>query len=199
MQGWIGWYDAGHVDRLGREAIATEFFHVVIPIWPRRWSAYQFVTPAGERGELQIPQDRRSVVLGLTRTPAWLATVIVGMPVVVDPERWSVLLPFATALCTLAGLLTFAFGRLSEGERERRALLHRATGLGAPPELLPEAMLQDIRSELAEAWSREYQSDWRDAIHAGVASEVLVALADYHRAPQLLIRARTNLIDRGGN
>ena len=41
--------------------------------------------------------------------------------------------------------------------------------------------------------------DGRDAILAGTASEVLVALADYYQVPRLLARARANLINAEGN
>ena len=199
MYGWIGWYDAGHVDRLGKESVATEFFHVVLPVWPRSTSTYHFVTPAGEDSEIYIPRDWRSVVLGLARTPLWLAALMLGMPGLIDFERWPILLPVALALAVVAGWITFGMGRLSRGERARRELLKRVSGIGAPPELLPDDMRHDLCEDIADRWFREFQIDWRDAIYAGVASEVLVALAEYHKAPQLLIRARTNLIDRGGN
>jgi hypothetical protein len=199
MQGWIGWDDAGHVDRLGNESVATEFFHAVIPVWPSRTSIYKLVTPAGEETELQIPRDRRSVLLGLLRTPSWIAAMIVGLPPLFDYARWAYLLPFGLAIAAIAAWLTFVAGRLHHHERARRELLKRVSGMGVPPELLPEAMRTDLCEEIADRWFREFQTDWRDAIYAGVASEILVALAEYHRAPQLLIRARTNLIDRGGN
>lgn len=195
----IGWSEAGHVERLGKESIATEFFHAVIPVWPRPTSIYRFVTLAGEEAALDIPRDRRSVVLGLLRTPLWLATLLFGLPPLFDFARWNALLPLAIALAIAALWTTFVEGRLPRAERERRELLRRVSGLGAPPELLPDSMREDICEELADKWFRELHTDWRDAIYAGVASEVLVALAEYHRSPQLLIRARTNLIDRGGN
>jgi hypothetical protein len=48
-------------------------------------------------------------------------------------------------------------------------------------------------------WYRAEHGDWRDAILAGTASEVLVALADYYQVPRLLARARANLINAEGN
>jgi hypothetical protein len=195
----IGWEDAGHVDRLGNESVATEFFHVVIPVWPRSTSLYKFVTPAGERGTMDIPRDGRSLVLGLARQPLWLAAMLLGLPPLFDYGRWGALLPFAIAITAIAAWLTFGAGRLSRDERRRREMLKRASGLGAPPELLPDDVRTSFCEDIADRWFREFHTDWRDAIYAGTASELLVALAEYHRAPQLLIRARTNLIDRGGN
>jgi hypothetical protein len=138
------------------------------------------------------------VVLGYLRTPLWFSAAMLAAPAMFAGE-WLVLLPVAALLAAAAAVLTFAVGRLSPGERARRELLRRVAGLGAPPELLPEDMLEQLREDLADAWYREHRTDWRDAIRRGAASEVLVALADYHQAPRLLIRARTNLIDAEGN
>ena len=49
-------------------------------------------------------------------------------------------------------------------------------GLGAPPDLLPPSTRAQIRAALEEAWSR-HPVRWPDAILAGAADELLVALA----------------------
>ncbi|MGH9884352.1 MAG: hypothetical protein ACREBE_02415, partial [bacterium] len=66
-------------------------------------------------------------------------------------------------------------------------------------ELMPAEMLDEMREDLADAWCRAEDRDWRDAIQAGAASEVLVALADHYQVPGLLSRARANLIAAEGN
>jgi hypothetical protein len=119
-------------------------------------------------------------------------------PVVFAGRSWS-LVPIVAALTGIAAVLTFVVGRLSQGERERRELLRRVSGIGAPPELMRAPMLDEIREDLADAWYRAEHRDWRDAILAGTASEVLVALADYCQLPRLLARARANLINSEGN
>lgn len=197
--GWIGWNDAGHVDRLGPESLATDFFYVVIPVWPANTSKYKFVTPSGERATVLVPRDRRSVVLGLIRTPLALVTTVLVTPIVIDWSRWGWLWPVAVAAMGAAAWAMWGAGRLPRAEFERRALLRRVSGVGIPPEWLADEVREGLGDDLAERWIREFGSDWRTAIHAGVASEVLVALAEYAREPQLMIRARTNLIDRGGN
>lgn len=195
----MGWDDAGHVDRLGPESICTEFFCVVIPVWPRPRSRYVGRTVEGERCALEIPRDARSVALGLVRTPLWLAAVILGSPAVLAPERWLGLLPYALVLAALAAWLTFGAGRLSTRERTRRSLLRSATGLGAPPELLPAELRAELAAGLVDRWDREYGMDWCAAIQRGVASPVLVAIAEYHQRAALVDRAWSNLTDLGGN
>jgi hypothetical protein len=189
---WLGWDDAGTIERLGPEAIVTSFWWAVLPVRAGK-SFYRY-----SDGRFEIPRCRRSVVLGYLRTPLWLAATIVAAPVLFASDRWE-LLPIGLALAAIAAVLTFAVGRLPRGERERRELLRRVAGIGAPPELMPAPMRAQLRDDLADAWWREYHVGWREAIHAGTASEVLVALAEYYQSPQLLIRARTNLIERGGN
>jgi len=194
---WIGWDDAGTVEKVGSEAIVTSFWWIVMPVRAGK-SFYRFRTPDGEEVRLEIPRHRRSVVLGYLRTPLWLAAVVAAAPALMAFQHWE-LLPIALALGAIAAFLTFVAGRLPPDERDRRQLLHRVSGIGAPPELLPPPMLAQIREGLADAWFFEYHTDWRDAIRRGTPSEVLVALADYHQIPQLLTRARTNLIIAEGN
>jgi len=194
---WIGWDDAGTVEKVGSESIVTSFWWIVMPVRAGK-SFYRFRTREGAEARLEIPRYRRSVVLGYLRTPLWFAALVVAAPALMASRHWE-LLPIGLALGAIAAFLTFFAGRLSPGERDRRQLLHRVSGMGAPPELLPPALLAQIREALADAWFHEHHTDWRDAIRRGTPSEVLVALADYHQIPKLLIRARTNLIDAEGN
>lgn len=194
---WIRWDDAGAVEQLGSEAVVTSFWWVVMPVRAGK-SFYRFRTREGEDGRFEIPRHRQSVLLGYLRTPLWLAAIILAAPALLAFEHWA-LLPIGLALAAAAAVLTFVTGRLSPDERARRELLRRVAGLGAPPELLPPVVLDQIREGLAAAWFHENHSDWRDAIRRGAASEVLVALADYYRMPRLVTRARTNLIDAEGN
>ena len=195
--GWIGWDDAGAVEKIGSESIVTSFWWIVMPVRAGK-SFYRFRTREGTEGRFEIPRHRRSVVLGYLRTPLWFAALVAAAPALFAFQHWE-LLPIALVLGVTAALLTFVAGRLSPGERDRRQLLHRISGIGAPPELLPPTALAQIREDLADAWFHEHHTDWRDAIRGGTPSELLVALADYHQVPQLLIRARTNLINAEGN
>jgi len=195
---WIGYADRGVIDRIDSEGVTTEFFNVVIPVWPQK-TYYVYVNRDGDVCRFAIPRDRRSVFLGFARTPLWTAALVCAAPGFVDFARWKYLLAIGIGLAIAAAVLTFVVGKLTPGERDRRALLRRVVGLGAPPELIPEAMLEQMRDDLADEWFHQAQMDWRDSIHRGEASETLVVLAEYHRDARLAIRARTNLIALEGN
>lgn len=188
---WFGNDEAGAVDRCGDEAIVTEFWCVVVPVQPLR-SYYRSRDEHGEPTATPIALNRRSVIAGYLRTTLCLATVIVAAPVLAAPDRWLALWPAALALATAAAWFVFGYGRLDHAERERRELLRRVVGCGAPPELLAPATRALIRDALAERWDAHAQS-WPEAIMAGVADEALVALAEYHARPALAERARLNL------
>jgi hypothetical protein len=195
---WIGWDEAGTVERVGDEAIETAFFCVVIPIRAGK-SYYRYRTPDGADAAIEIRRHRGSVLAGFLRTPLWLAAAIVAAPCVFAYERWGHLAPIAVALAALATAVTLGIGRLGREERERRELLRRVVGVGVPPELLPDSIREDTREALADTWFRHHGIDWRTAIAAGTASEQLLALADYYQVPGLVDRARQNLYVAEGN
>jgi hypothetical protein len=195
---WIGWDEAGTVERIGDEAIETAFFHVVIPIRAGK-SFYRYRTSDGAEAAIEIRRHRASVLAGFLRTPLWLAAAIVGAPCVFAYEKWGHLVPIVAGLAALAAAVTLGIGRLGREERERRALLRRVLGVGVPPELLPDAMRDDTRETLADGWFRQHHIDWRDAIAAGTGSEHLVALAEYYQVPGLVDRAWRNLYAAEGN
>jgi hypothetical protein len=189
---WFAWNDHGVVDRVDSEAIVTHFYRVIIPVWPDH-SAYVIRAEDGSEQRIKIPLQRRSVVLGYLRVPTWLSAVVLGSPAVLAPARWGSLLLPALALTMLAAVLTFFAGRLGEPERLRRQLLRRVVGFGAPPELLSEALLLEVRSNLELMWNtRSPGTRWSVAIERGEASELLVALAEYHQDPELIAQAHDN-------
>ena len=192
METWLECEDYGAVDRLESEAIVTEFFTIILPIWPAR-SVYIFKSSDGEDRRVPIPLDRRSVALGYARITTWMAAVIVAAPAVFDFFRFGYLLPFALALASTAAVLQFLIGRLDPAELDRRALLKRVAGIGAPPELLPFPFRVDMCETLADRWYTEHRLGWREAIDRGMGHELLVALAEYHCEPQLVTTARKNL------
>lgn len=189
---WLECEDYGAVDRLESEAIVTEFFTAVLPIWPAR-SVYLYRSPEGEERRVQIPLDRRSVALGYARFLTWMGAVFLAAPALFDHVRWGYLAVVALALAALASILTFAVGRLDPAEADRRALLRRVAGIGAPPELLPLPFRIDMCEQLADRWYTDHHLGWREAIDRGIGHEMLVALAEYHCEPLLVHTARRNL------
>jgi hypothetical protein len=188
---WIASDDFGEIERFVDESIVTSFYCLGVPLWPRH-SVY-VTTRDGEAQRIPIPLQHKSVALGYLRRPAWLAAVVLGSPVLAAPERWGHLAGPALAVLVGAVLLTFVAGRLSWFERERRALLRRVVGVGAPPELLPRALRAALRHAAETAWARRSVMPWREAIERGEASEILIALAEYEAVPALIARARESV------
>jgi hypothetical protein len=187
---WIDSDDFGEIDRCVDESIVTSFYCLGLPLWPRQ-SLY-VTKRQGEPQRIPIPLQRRSVMLGYLRRPLWLAAVVLGSPVIAAPTRWAWLAIPVLVLAALAAWLTFVAGRIAPLERERRALLRRIVGVGAPPELLPPRLRAALRHEVETAWTTQSVVPWQQAIVRGEASELLIALAEYDAAPDLLERARAS-------
>ena len=192
LETWLDCEDYGQIERLESEAIVTEFWTILLPIWPAR-SVYVYRTPEGEQRRVPIPLDHRSVALGYARILTWTAALLLGAPVVFDFYYFAYLLPFAIAFAGIASVLQFVVGRLDPAEADRRALLKRVAGLGAPPELLPFPFRVEMCETLADRWYTEHRLGWREAIDRGMGHELLVALAEYHCEPLLVGHARKNL------
>jgi hypothetical protein len=192
MEAWLECEDYGTVDRLESEAIVTEFFSILFPIWPAR-SVYVYKNTDGEERRVQIPLDRRSVALGYMRFFTWMTALVFAAPAIFDFQTWGHLLAFAIVIACIATVLQFLVGRLGPDEADRRALLKRVAGIGAPPELLPFPFRVEIAEQLSDRWYDEHRLGWREAIDRGMGHELLVALAEYHCEPVLVDSARTNL------
>jgi hypothetical protein len=82
---------------------------------------------------------------------------------------------------------------------ERRRLLRRVVGVGAPPELLPPPRIEATRLALEGHWRSDHDESWFEAIAHGRASEVLAALAEYSGRPDLAREVRDRLADRHFN
>lgn len=188
---WFDTDDFGVVDRIDSESIVTAFYTVILPVWPEH-SAYVSRDDDGVQRRIAIPLQRRSVILGYLRAPTWLAALILGLPSFLVPGLHWLAVP-ALLLAIAAGLLQFVAGRIDDHERFRRELLRRVVGLGAPPELLPEDLRDELRAHLVNQWNaRSPYRKWADAINHGEAHELLVAIADYHQDRFLVNRARAN-------
>jgi hypothetical protein len=193
MTGWMQPRWGGHVERLDDEEIVTEFACVIVPVWPKRSVYVQ-----GSQ-HTEIRPHARSIAAGLLRTSTWLAAWTLAVPAMLAPERWGWLAPIAIALVAIAAAVTFRFGNLDEDERERRRLLRRVVGLGAPPELLAPGLVEATRLALEGHWRERHDESWFEAIAHGRASELLAALADYSGRPDLAREVRDRLAERHFN
>lgn len=180
----------GEVDRLGNESVRTDFVHVILPIWPR--GSYYQVGDGDDAQVMALRPHRASIALGIARPWLWMIATILASGTLFD-ERWRGLWPVTTGVIAIAAVATWVLGRLPPDEVIRRSILQRTIGHGAPPELLPPASVENVRVALTAAWGRHHELPWREAIARGVASDWLVALAEYHREPRLSAAARANL------
>ena len=189
-QSWITSDDFGVIERCIGESILTRFYCIGLPLWPRH-SVY-VTTRDGAEQRIPISLQPKSVVLGYLRKPLWFAAIVLGAPAIAAPARWWWMIGPALGLVVIAAVLTFVAGRLTPGERERRALLRRVVGVGAPPELLPVVLRAALRYQAEAAWQRQSAVPWQLAIEDGEASELLIVIADYRAMPALVERARAN-------
>lgn len=194
-ESWLRTEDYGVVDVLEHESIVTSFYRMIIPIWPEH-SAYVIRAMDGSEQRIKIPLQRKSVLLGYTRLPAWLMVMFFAAPALFAWDRFAWFAVPAAGFLALAVLLQFVAGRLGEAEALRRGLLRRVVGFGAPPELLTEAFRAEVRNNLELMWATKSDKSWTAALAVGECSELLVALAEYHQDPELLALAHANFSNK---
>ncbi len=188
---WFQTDDYGVIDRLEHEQVVTSFYRMLLPIWPE-YSAYVIRAADGSEQRIKIPLQRKSVLLGYLRWHTWMAALFFGAPAIWGFDRFAWMIVPALVFVGIAGMLTWGTGKLSEQEALRRGLLRRVVGFGAPPELLSDSMRAEVRSNLELMWATKSERSWIEAIGHGEASELLVALAEYHQAPELIEAAHAN-------
>lgn len=175
----------GEVETLGTESIQTRFFVLGVPLVPMS-SHYVVGASFNSIRGFEIPLHGKSIGLGYLRVTSWCAALVCGVFYGFEPHAWASLLPWAIVATVVALIATFALGRLSSRERTRRTLLSMATGLGAPPELLPADAREQTTAKLEAEWHQTGQGrPWDKAIEAGDADPTLYALAEYADRPDL--------------
>jgi hypothetical protein len=176
----------GRVEALEDESIQTKFFIVGLPVFPMA-SFYATSEHVNGVSGIEIPIHGKSVAAGYLRVGLFLVALLSGLFVWLEhrtyhPE-YGMMAVSAVALLAWA-VVTFAFGRLSPSERMRRTLLRKATGLGAPPEILPPALRSSLEKKLRARWvAGGGEADWKARLRSGRAKAaeipLLYALAEY--------------------
>lgn len=171
----IGTMHLGDVDSLGSEHVTTKFFvfgALMIPL-----GSIYMIGP--ERG-FDIPLQLRSVGLGYLRITSWMMALIVGLLHFTGAHASGAMLAWTVVAAVIAVVSTFVLGRLSGPERRRRAILAAVTGLGAPPEWVPENLRSATQHSLEDAWAKGGDGrSWETAIAAGADDPALFVLAEY--------------------
>lgn len=192
----IGTMFLGRVEALENESVQTKFFVLGVPMFPVA-SFYATSEHANGVTGFEIPVHGTSVLAGYLRFGSFAAGAIAGLFAWIehrsyDPQHGLFAL---TAICTLVWIASmFLLGRLSETEKARRLRLRRATGLGAPPELLPVEVRSEIETKLQRAWDRIGEGlDWKERLRSGRAladeAPLLYALAEYDGDRELIEHA----------
>lgn len=188
----IGTMFLGRVEALDRESIQTKFFVLGVPLVPLS-SHYVVADHGNSVSGFDIPLHGKSVALGYLRVGASIAAVLCGVFYYLDRhayERGPRLLLWTIAFALLTMISVFFLGRLSTAERRRRTILKQLTGVGAPPELLPDEQRDETAKALLTRWQAEHDGQaWDRAIENGATAPLLFAVAEYHLRPDLARRA----------
>jgi len=194
----IGTMFLGTVESLGTESIQTKFFIVGVPLVPL---SSHYVLKESYRGitGFDIPLHGKSVGLAYLRTASWLVALLCGLFYWIDGRHSyggdsSHLLGWTIGAGAVAIVSTFVLGRLSKAEKLRRSMLKLLTGCGAPPEVMPAHVREDIKDRLLAAWRKDNEErPWDREIENGKGDPLLFALAEYHGRPDLARVAFSNI------
>jgi hypothetical protein len=186
----IGTMYFGRVEAVGREAIATKFFILGVPLFPI--ASFYFVDEPARRG-FEIPIHTKSVILGYARVGLGLAALIWGVVAWLTKHyaQGHEVLIGPAIVTVVAAYLTFGVGRISKAELPKRLMLKAVTGLAASPDLLPKNTCDELLADLEKQWMEQGgEKPWRKAVEAPVLEHgpLLFALATYHRDAPLAQR-----------
>ncbi|HWB38054.1 MAG TPA: hypothetical protein VHA75_18710 [Rugosimonospora sp.] len=181
----IGTMFLGTVDSVGPESIQTKFFVLGVPLVPMS-SHYVISESVGGITGFEIPLHGKSVGLGYLRVATWMVALVCGVFYFLDRREFGGVLPWFIGSAVLALVSTFFLGRLSKYEKFRRLLLRQITGVGAPPDLLPEDLRDGTAQKLRERWEKDNEGRaWDRTIEGGGGDVLLFAVAEYHLRPDL--------------
>lgn len=179
----------GDVDKLGTEYVTTKYLVFGLPVIPL---GSIYMVDAGHG--FDIPVHGTSVGLGYLRIISWVIAFTVGVLYVGGAHRTGAMLAWTVGSASVAVLSTFVLGRLSASERQRRTLLAHVTGLGAPPEWVPENLRAATLARLEEAWAKGGNGKpWAMAIEAGADDPALFVLAEYAGRRELAAAVLANM------
>ena len=180
----------GEIDSLGPESIQTKFFLLGLPLIPLESYYCLEQTSNGIKG-FPIPLSSKSILLTYLRWWVVALSIVVGIiqAFIIGDRSWAILI----VLGILIGWLSMKLGRLHPDEKRRRMVFRTIVGLGAPPELLPDNVSQNIRIGLEKQWlelqSSSTVQDWQTILSPeSIKLErlpLLYCLASYGNKPLL--------------
>ena len=178
----IGTVFTGTVDQVDDESIQTKFFMLGVPLIPLE-SFFVLRDRGNGVDGFPIALHGKSVAMAYLRWGAFIAAVIAGVSAAVTPSYRRGPGSFVLAGCLIAAWVVFTFflGRPNAAARARRMVFKAATGVSAPPDLLPADLAQRIYESLQKnplhanaAWrfvSSSYQAHLEHSDQARAAAE----------------------------
>jgi hypothetical protein len=193
----IGIMSIGKVDAINKESIQTNFFVLVMPLFPIESFYCLGNTPQGNLG-FRIPLHLKSIVLDYLR---WWASIVSLTLIFLAFAAEQYLLLIAGIIGMILFLSTFWVGRLSKKEIIRRQILVNIVGIGADPSILPKEMIQETMAKLEEAWRQAnigtLRENWRNVSSLSSMEKnlypLLYCLAMYAGEKQLAERSWHNI------
>ncbi|MHC1782404.1 MAG: hypothetical protein AB9891_06530 [Anaerolineaceae bacterium] len=158
----IGIVFTGEVDKINQESIQTKFFVLGLPLFPL--GSYYCLSRDSQGIEgIRIKMNFKSVAIAYLRW--WLGIgSVTGIIIALAAETYLILFPSVLGLAI--AISTIWIGRLSKEEMARRQLLVQTTGMGIPPNLLPESSVLEIGARLENTWEESSNDlifrDWRN-------------------------------------
>lgn len=178
----IGTVFTGTVDQVGEESIQTKFFMIGVPLIPLE-SFFVLRDRGNGVDGFPIPLNGKSVLLAYLRWGAFIGAVIAGIMAAVTPSYRREPTEFiGVAVLSVAWVvLTFFAGKPNKASLARRLIFKAATGISAPPDLLPSHLASEIHQSLqnnpmqdSAAWrfvSSSYQARLENSEQARAAAE----------------------------
>jgi hypothetical protein len=193
----IGVVSIGKVDAINKESIQTNFFVLVMPLFPIESFYSLGYSPEGNLG-FRIPLNLKSIVLGYLRW--WFSIVSLTLIILAFAADQYFLLTLGI-IGIILFLSTFWFGRLSKKETKRRQILVDIVGIGADPNILPKDVIQKTITNLEEAWRQAnlgtFRENWRTVSSLNSTEKnlypLLFCLALYAGEKQLAERTWQNI------
>ncbi len=162
----IGTQFLGDIDSLGKEGIRTKFFILGLPIIPLE--SY-YCLESGYRNVRGFPIDTNGRSVLVAYLFWWISFPLIlggGLLFFTDFDNVYCVLMLISGL--IFGFIVNRIARLSKPEKRRRTIFNNITGMGAPPELLPQDTRRDTLAALEKLWQTRTSDpslqDWRNAV-----------------------------------
>lgn len=161
----VGTQFVGCVDSIGAESIQTKFFLFGLPLFPLE-SYYCLTSGYNSVRGFPISLNRKSIIVAYLFW--WLSfPLLIAGGLLFFVNKYDIQYLLLLILGIVIWFAVSRFARLSPSEKRCRTILKNIAGVAAPPDLLPEDMVQTTLLALEEQWKNKasvsLQKAWRDS------------------------------------